>query len=307
MRADIPAGLLASLRSETPTVCLCWRVVKNDGSQILGTDHDQDVELLAGAVGDGAGEYIASANVTASRLRSTADFAVDNMDVTGATEDEQQTSPPSVTLDVSVREIEGGFYQGATVYLYLVNWAAAGTDAVLWRKGFLGEISRDSDGKYSAEFRGMVQLLQQVFVRTYGERCEVNQFGDHECKVVVSDYERSGVVTAVQNRRRFSSTIDASVGEGVGGWFSLGEVTFTSGDNAGVTREIRSDDEGDVFGNLTTWDTFPFDIQVGDDFTIRPGCDRLWSTCTEKYSNGNNFRGYGLFVEGIDMIQRGPS
>lgn len=307
MRTDFPAGLLACLRSETPTTALCWRVVKNDGSQIRGTDHDVDLPL--GGFESG-GTYYASSNITGSQFRSTDDLAVDNMEVGGAVPTDDGSSPPTVTLDVTVRDIEAGLYQGATVYVYLVNWQAPSTDFVLWRRGYLGDISRDSDGKYSAEMRGVTQLMMQVFVRTYGERCEVRQFGDDECKVPVEDYERTGTVTAVTNRRRFNTTISVDNSEHVendGGWFALGTITFTSGDNAGITREIRRDDEEDTFGRLSTWDTFPYDVQIGDDFTIRPGCDRTYSTCRQKYDNLLNFRGYGIFVEGVDAIQRGPS
>jgi uncharacterized phage protein (TIGR02218 family) len=306
VRTDFPAGLLANLRSETPTLALCWRVLKNDNSQIYGTDHDVDLTLTGGAK---AGTYDARSNITGSGLRSSPDLSVDNMEVGGAFATDLGTSPPQVTLDVNVHDIEAGLFQGASVYVYLVNWQAPATDAVLWRRGYLGEISRDSDGKYSAEMRGITQLLQQVFVRTYGERCEVDTFGDSECKVDVAALQRVGIVSAVTNRRRFNTTITVDNSEHVendGEWFSLGEITFTSGDNIGITREIRSDFEDSTFGHLSTWDTFPYDIQSGDHFTIRPGCDRLPTTCRQKYDNLLNFRGYGIFVQGIDAMLAGP-
>lgn len=307
MRTDIPAALLAVMRSETPTTALLWRIVKNDDTEVLGTDHDDDIEI--DGFGDADGVYIAGANITGSQLRGTADFAVDNMEVGGATPTPSTASPPElVTIDVNVKDIEAGLFSKAPVYVYLVNWADPTPEPWLVHRGYLGDISRDSDGKYATEFRGVKQLLQQVFVRTYSERCQVHVFGDDECKFDVEAIRRDGEVTAVTNRRRFDTTITTlSSDEPVGGYYDLGVLRFTSGENDGIEREVRRDNEGDVFGHVSTWDQFPNDVHVGDTFTIIPGCNRTASTCAGSYNNIKNFRGYGIFIEGVDALMRGPS
>lgn len=297
MSKTIPALLLAHLRGEVLTTALCWRIVKNDDTEIRGTDHDRDVTLQGG--GDGDGTYRAGSNITGSQARSTNDAAVDNMDVQGA-----MPSDDTRRIDVNVHDIEAGLFANASVFIYLTNWADPSMGYYTVKRGFLGDINRDTDGAYTTEIRGLKQALQQTFVRTYSERCQVRNFGDAECGVDVDALEQTGAVTSVASRRRFNATL---TGGNPAGYFSLGTLTFVTGDNAGIEREVRRDDEDDTAGHLSTWDQYPAVVQVGDTFTIRPGCDRRASTCKTTYDNLLNFRGHGIFIEGLDALQRGPT
>lgn len=296
MRADIPAALLAHLRLELSSTAILWSVRKNNGQHIRGTDHDKDVTITTG---EAAGLYLAGSNITASRIRRTTETSVDNMDVEGAI-----AAPGTNTIDVSVQDIEAGLLRRAEVRVYLCNWQDPGAGAYLVQRGHLGDIGRDSDFKYSTEIRGLKQALAQIFVRTYSERCQVRDFGDSECKVDVAALEQTGTVTAVTSRRRFDAALTG--GQAVG-YFSLGLITFTSGSNDGYTREIKRDDEDEVAGHISVWDQLPAAVQVGDTFTIRPGCDRRFTTCKDKYANQLNFHGYGIYIEGLDALMRGPN
>lgn len=301
MKDSLPAALQAHLRGDALSTALLWRITKNDGTQILGTDHDRDLTIPAvgSPIAEAAGTYLAGSNVTGSQVRSTSDLAVDNMNVEGAI-----PVAYSHVVDVTVQDIEAGLLDSARVQIFLCNWERPEDGAMTVKSGYLGDISRDSDGRYSTEIRGLAQLLAQNFVRTYSERCEVRRFGDEECKVDVPALAQTGTVTAVTSRRRFDSTI---TGGRPAGYFTLGLLRFTSGLNAGFTREVRRDDEGDVVGAVSTWDIFPDTIAPGDTFEVTPGCDRLAGTCKTKYSNLLNFRGYGIFIEGMDALMRGPT
>lgn len=296
MRTDIPADLLAHLRLDQSSTAILWTVEKTNGAFIRGTDHDRDIEILTG---DAAGVYQAGSNITGSKIRRTGDSAVDNMDIDGAI-----PATGSATIDVSVQDIEAGLLRRAEVRVYLCNWQKPTDGVYLVQRGNLGDITRDSDFKYSTEIRGLKQSLAQVFVRTYSERCQVRDFGDDECGVDVTALQKTGTVTAVTSRRRFDATL---TGGQPAGYYSLGQITFTSGANSGYTREIRRDDEGSAAGHISIWDQLPAAVQVGDTFTIRPGCDRRFSTCRDKYANQLNFRGYGIFIEGLDALMRGPN
>lgn len=72
------------------------------------------------------------------------------------------------------------------------------------------------------------------------------------------------------------------------GYFALGVMKFTSGQNNQVQRSVR----GHTVGFLVPSIPFPYTPGTGDTFTIRPGCDKLQTTCAAKFSNGGNFRGY---------------
>jgi len=44
---------------------------------------------------------------------------------------------------------------------------------------------------------------------------------------------------------------------------------------------------------------------VGDAYSLIPGCDKLLTTCRDKFSNVDNFRGEP-HLPGMDAILRGP-
>lgn len=295
MSRVIPAPLLAMLKSTQLTSAILWRITKRDDSQILGTDHDEDVPITLGGPYDGL--YMAASSITGTNLRATADMAVNNMEVSGAT-----PSDGNIRTDINVAEIEGGLFADAEVEILLCDWQTPSKGVLLVQRGNLGDIGRDSDGNYSTEIRGLAERLRQVVVRTYSERCQVRNLGDTECKVDLEALRETGTIVTVTSRRRFSATISGSHAVK---YFSLGVLRFETGANAGFEREIKMDDEGDVAGEVSLWDSMPFAIAPGDTFSLVPGCDRLINTCGVKYSNVVNFRGYGVFVEGVNKLLAG--
>lgn len=72
------------------------------------------------------------------------------------------------------------------------------------------------------------------------------------------------------------------------GYFDLGVLKFTAGQNNQVQRSIRIY----TSGQIVPVEPFPFAPATGDHFTARPGCDKLFSTCSAKFSNADNHRGY---------------
>ncbi len=71
------------------------------------------------------------------------------------------------------------------------------------------------------------------------------------------------------------------------GYFDLGTIEFTSGQNAGVTRTVKSYTSG-VFNVVPP---LPYAPASGDGFTCYPGCDKLQTTCSAKFNNLINFSG----------------
>jgi uncharacterized phage protein (TIGR02218 family) len=71
-------------------------------------------------------------------------------------------------------------------------------------------------------------------------------------------------------------------------YFDTGTITFTSGPNAGVSRTIKSYTPGII--NLSL--PLPNVPGVGDTFTAYAGCDKSQATCTSKFNNVINFRGF---------------
>jgi uncharacterized phage protein (TIGR02218 family) len=295
----LDASAAAHLALESTTLAVCWSIAKRNGETITGTDHDVDLLISTGTY---ANIYPAGSNIVASDNRSTSDSTVDNMEVQGAF----QTEDALIMTDVSVQDIESGNLSGAEVVLFLCDWQNPDLWQIVMRAGRLGEITRDSDGKYTAELRGIKEQLRQIFVRTYSQKCQVKRFGDEECKLDLTTVSGTGTVSSVTSRKRFDATLSAASPTPDLGAFRGGEFTFTSGQNAGFMREIKRDDMDDVSGHMLFWESFPYTPEIGDTFTISQGCNRTWTRC-KALGNQLNFRGYGLLIEGVDALARGPT
>lgn len=307
MKTLSPAYLAHILQPVT-TLAVCWRIVKKNGEVITGTDHDRNIVIETTNTGSLEldspplsleGNYRAASGIAGSDIRSSADMSVDNMEVNGAID-------VDLNIDISVADIESGVLDNARVTTFRVNWQDPNDFQEIMRHGFLGEISRTSDRRYKTEVRGLTQILQQTIGRTCGDRCDVAEFGDHRCKFPVEAATVSGTVTAVTSRRRFDTTLDLNSPAPSSPYFRLGKLTWVTGENAGFVGQVKLDDVGNVLGNLEMWEPFPLDVEVGDTFSLAPGCDRRYETCRDVFDNLINMRAPGIFVPGMDSIIRAP-
>lgn len=107
---------------------------------------------------------------------------------------------------------------------------------------------------------------------------------DMSCTVNPNTYRMAGTIGAVN--------ADGSLQVGLGKpdtYFQRGAIKFTSGKNIGVTRTVKAY----VGGKVYMTNPLPFDVTVGDAFTITPGCDKLRNgDCLNKYNNVIHFQGF---------------
>lgn len=296
---NYPVAYLEHLRGPVTHLAICWQIEKSNGTYIRGTDHDRDIEILPSSPSNHLeGVYQAAAGITGSAIRSSSDMSVDNMEVNGAID-------LQVFGDITVAEIESGLLDGAPISTFRVIWDQPNVHQEIMRRGYLGEIARASDGRYTTEVRGITQVLQQIIGRTAGDRCDVAEFGDSRCKYDIAAATGVGTVTAVTSRRRWDSTVSNPAGLAIGA-FRLGKVTWLTGENTGFVGQIKRDAVNGVLGELEMWESFYYDPQVGDTFSFAPGCDRRYVTCKDVYNNLINFRGPAIFCPGMDAIIRAP-
>jgi uncharacterized phage protein (TIGR02218 family) len=285
---ELTTALAAHFLEEVTTLAVCWRIERTDDLLILGTQHDRSITVVDDLGGDYAGTYLAQAGITGSDIRSSSDMSVDNSEVSGVT-----SSDALVLPNLSVADIEAGLFDGASVTLFLLNWAAPDDGRAVLRTGRIGEISRTSDGRYRTELRGLAQNLTQVMVRTYGAQCDA-ELGDSRCTVDLGPLTMTGTVMSVTNRRLFTVALSGTPTEST--LFDGGLLTWTAGDNATYTMEVKRLTDDTVLNLfLPMW----LDVQVGDTFTIRPGCDKSPAMCKGRFANLVNFRGHGAWVPGI--------
>ena len=160
----VPAGLQTHLDAGVTTLATLWKVTRRDGTVLGFTDHDAD--LVVGGV-----TYTAATGYTRTAIQSSADFAVDNLDLEGIL----------ASGAVTEADIRAGLYYGAQVIISVCNYADLASGTVELRRGWLGQI-RVRQGTYVAELRGLTDRLQQTIGRVYGRECDAD-LGDTRCGV----------------------------------------------------------------------------------------------------------------------------
>jgi hypothetical protein len=89
---------------------------------------------------------------------------------------------------------------------------------------------------------------------------------------------------------------------GAGGYFTGGIITFTSGNNSGLSMEVKQSYPGAIELQLQ----FSRPVLVGDTYEIVAGCTkRFKEDCVAKYNNGINFRGHPSIPGLNKVIQSG--
>lgn len=264
---NLRAAYQNALDSGVTTLCYCVRIERTDGVVLRFTDHDRDLEMANGAVykPDAGG-----ADASAIRYETTGQPAT--MDLEGA-----------LTVNgVSRADIAAGLFDHAAVYLFRTLWDDPIEDDEPLAKGYWGKTEL-RDNSYQVEWVSLSSLLDQRIGRVHSNTCDAD-LGDSRCKVNLANFTHSGTVTAATSRGEFSGDTGQS-----DDYYGAGLVTFTSGDNAGISREVATY-AGGTFG---MWQAFPFAVQVGDTFEAQAGCRKRFETdCQGKFSNAVNFQGF---------------
>ena len=281
MKSLTPA-LQAHLDDGTTTLSWCWRISRSDGVALGFTDHDRPLAF------DGTA-FEPESGFAASEIRAGSDLAVDAQDATGV-----------LTSDrITETDILDGRWDNAAVELWRVNWADT-SQRVLLRRGAVGQIRRGRMA-FVAEVRSLAHVLGQTVGRTFQAGCDA-RLGDARCGIDLESaiYKGTGLVTDLLRDRAFMAS--GLAGFDVG-WFTSGTLTWTSGANAGRVTEVLSHGLADAIATLTLLEAPVLAIAEGDGFIARAGCDKRIATCSAKFANVANFRGFPN-IPGQDAVLR---
>jgi uncharacterized phage protein (TIGR02218 family) len=287
---------LAHWQQESTRITVAGYVQKANGDIIRCTQFDDDLTILTGAL---AGTYLSTASITASDIKSSSDMSADNLEVTGA-----MASSDFGIVGFDVQDIVAGQFRNAPFEIFLCQWDEPSAWQRIIHRGYLGQITRSAEGSFTAEWRGLLQVLSQNVGRVYSDTCDVKRFCDARCKLNIADFTFPGEVSSVASRKMFTVALGSP--DHPIGTFQAGELQFTQGRNVGYLKQIKRDATGGTVGQIELWEAMPFDIEVGDSCTLAAGCDRRFETC-QKYGNQINFRGDGHWIPGIPKIIRAPS
>ena len=279
---NLSPALQSHLDDGTTTLSWCWRISRADGGSFGFTDHDRPLAF------DGTA-FEPESGFAASEIRAGSDLAVDAQDATGV-----------LTSDrITETDILDGRWDNAAVELWRVNWADT-SQRVLLRRGAVGQIRRGRMA-FVAEVRSLAHVLGQTVGRTFQAGCDA-RLGDARCGIDLENsiYKGTGVVTDMLRDRAFMASGLAGFDAG---WFTSGTLTWTSGANAGRVTEVLSHGLDGSIASLTLLEAPVRAIAEGDSFVARAGCDKRIATCSTKFANVANFRGFPN-IPGQDAVLR---
>jgi uncharacterized phage protein (TIGR02218 family) len=236
-----------------------WTIRRPDGVVFRFTSLDRELEWppRSGITYSSIHSLVPSASEAVSEVD-----AAGGMDLSGA------------LGTITEHALYTGLFDGAVVEAWLVPWSGKGPMRRLL-KGRFGS-TKQGQTSFSVELLGDGAALQQTpLVRTLQPGCW-KKFGDQFCQKDLGPLTATGSVDSAVGQREF---IDAARGEAAG-YFTQGEVTFTTGDNVGISAEIKLHAAG---GRFTMWPRLPFAISAGDQYSMTPGC-----TLLKESANGTN-------------------
>jgi uncharacterized phage protein (TIGR02218 family) len=271
---NLTPTMTAHISGGVTTLCTCWKLTRQDGTVQGFTDFSQNLTVDAVL-------FKAATGFTATTIESKSDFSVDNLDIEGML----------TSTDIQETDILNGKYDYAEVEIFIVNYEDLSAGKIYVKRGRLGEV-RVKRSQFVVELRGLSQHLSQHIGRIYTPSCDAI-LGDDRCAASMGSFTFTPTISAVTDRQIFTC---AALGQAAG-YFTGGEVTFTSGANDGLKMEVKEFSSGVVTLALP----MPNTIVVGNTISIKAGCDKTSATCKSKFNNLINFRGFPS-VPGTDKL-----
>jgi uncharacterized phage protein (TIGR02218 family) len=266
------AGLAAHIQLRVTTLAYLWLITRTDAEVFGFTSHDKDISL-SGVT------YLAAYGITPSALQAGAGLAVGNAEV------QTVFYADGMTQD----DLSAGVWDHADVRVRIVNWADTSQGVLKELRGWLGEVRHDGF-RFTAELRGLADLWNRQRGSTVSPACDA-EFCDDRCGLDVADYTTAGEVTAVASLRQFTGDVTGATAN----TYRAGKIIWLTGNNAGRSMEIKSDDGAGV---VQLQLPMVGAIQIGDTFEAVIGCPKTKEFC-QAQSNYVNFRG-SPFVPGTD-------
>ena len=185
---------------------------------------------------------------------------------------------------------QDGLFDGAiiTVFRYMQSDPNAVQGLIKEFVGWVGQIKADRS-KIEIEVNGIFhQANIRLPKRPYSPACSHALF-DAGCGLNPNAFYATFTIGSVDVTYP-QQVLHFSVYTGAlpPGTFGLGAVTFLTGLNAGLVRTIKGDN-GVTFTLATMIPNIPV---IGDTFNATFGCDKMLSTCINKFGNFTNFNGF---------------
>jgi uncharacterized phage protein (TIGR02218 family) len=276
---SIGGPLATHIATRSHTLCEMLLLDLRDGTSIGLTTHDADLDF---DIGDGVVTYLADTGIFPSDVALSANMDADNYEVRGPIGD-------VVTLGALL----GGRFNRARARLFRVNWASLGSGPIKLMAGDVANAGPQG-GEFVFEIRSDFDRFNQVVGTVITPYCQ----GTHATCCVQIAPETNTTITSAASALTFNiaATLDPDDHRDGRLWFTTGALAGTE------PREIYA-----ISGNTVTLFAPLADVPaIGDELTVKEGCDRTRATCLARFDNVIEFRGGYPETSGSDQILRMP-
>ncbi len=271
----------AALAKQPLTLAVCWKVTDTFGNLTYHTTHDREISVDKDGI---EGLYVPTKPLTVSEVSGGIDGGATTSEVTIPLDD----------LDLTRNLVRAGVLKQVRYTLFVTDWEAPANVGIVLRTGTVGNVRLIREDVIQVETRGLKQFLNQPLLEAVSRTCRAD-LGDSRCMVNLAPLTANGTVTTVGSRRQFLASGISEVPD----YFSGGVLEWQTGDNTGFSVEVRT---YTTPTGVLLFEPTPFDIDIGDTFTITPGCDKVLATCRDKFNNVPNFQGEPFAPDATALI-----
>lgn len=265
---DWPAGLRTSLAAQQVTRCFLVEMINRRGDVVRATDYDASL-----AIGSSLFLHDPGFHVTNVRLQAGGE-------------------PPQVDLQLPISDegpifadhVRRGVWRGGEIRLWVADYTDPENKIGLLVDGFVGNVQFTDETVSDVEILTRGDKVRDLILPRIQPRCR-HTFGDSYCMFPLFSVTVDAEVDSVVSNSKF--VVDLTNPDALD--FTAGALKFTSGNNVGISAEVRKWTSGSM--TLETWDSLPLDVQVGDTMQVHAGCARTRAACDE-YDNLVHFGGY---------------
>lgn len=288
----ISSELLATLGSETSTLAGCIKIQPAGAAAVVGlTTFDDTLEI------DGV-TYYPDPGLSATELVAVATYAVDNLEISGAFDDEV----------IARADALAGVYDDAAYELFIVDYDAPASGSMILQRGSLGNVDIVDD-LFTLELRSQSQKLQEPVgestsptcrAQIFDVRCMLDEDGTHPTLGIAYKFTAQAVLS-VTSRFVFTFTNHEVI---PAGYFIGGKLLWTDGNNNLQRSEVKDHTVDDSEHTITLQEPTYYAFTVADQFTIWKGCRKRFVDCKD-VENVENMRAE-IYLPGLVETLRRP-
>lgn len=251
-----------------------WKITLKNGTVLRYTTWDQNLTDI--------NNYVFAASdviLTGGKIKQVRGLEVNETDLTCYPN--LGVSPSMVGNIPFLQAAVQGLFDRATIERWRVFMPSPGVTVSggqdMSVRIFLGEITEVNVTRNTCilKCKDATNLLNIYMPRRqYQPTCSWT-FGDSNCTI---NRAALAVTSSVAAGSAYTSILCGLTQ--VAGYFNYGTVTFTSGNNENITRQVLNSSPGTV----TLTGPFPQPLNVGDNFTITPGCSKNLAGPTQSFN-----------------------